>query len=155
VRVGILGSSVVLALGLGCGQAKKSPAGRAGPFRAVTDSVLPQPDVGPVQILAADFDSDGQVDTLELYQSDNKELSSRDVVVRRIRAQVVMHAGRRECLTVLDEDWSLEGKVAACLVTGEAGPQFAVGVLETDEKFWYQWNGHAFEVVRAPGTGFE
>jgi hypothetical protein len=111
----------------------------------------------PDQVLIADFDGDGRLDTLRLCQqiSPNSLLAD-SVQSRHVRVVISgwSNSGPVQ-VTVLDEVWAIEGKIAVSLAPGRVPPVFAVGVPDSYECYWYQWDGTSYRVTTSVEPGQE
>ena len=109
-------------------------------------------------MLAADFDGDGIPDTLRLFRSETGPAPAAPAAgMRSVKVRVTIAGGgpRPRSFTVVDETWVVDGRIAVTLAGGPAPPVFAVGVPNSEECYWYRWDGQAYGQVGAVGGSYE
>jgi len=135
------------------GAMRRSGGSESEPFRV---KETPVTDSGPDQVLVADFNGDGVPDTLRLYQSEpSQPAGSESVQSRQIRVTIATGGPGARVFTVVDETWAVDGKVAVSVVSDRTPPPFAVGVPNSDERYWYQWDGQTFRQVGSVEQSYE
>jgi hypothetical protein len=149
-----------LLLLLACGSPKnRHPVSaadpRTGPFRPRPETIAAGTPADSTQIIVADFDGNGLLDTLCLAQR-AQPADGEDMATRHIRVTIIRRrGGERVSSTLIDEVWATEGRVMAEVSDRSSPPTIAVGVPDTDERLWYHWDGAAFRVIANPVPGYE